>query len=146
MTYEPRRVSRPFIGRWLVVSFELLRRCPARFGALIGLLTLVDDVGVQLARAYSFERRVIDTFGILDLAFVWTLVTAVARGADDRNQTRGAMHQMIQRKSLTGALGVGIVLASFSWMIYSVIYHLGAFLGWEPPRPLLDHPGQLLAS
>jgi hypothetical protein len=142
-TLEPREVNKPFAQRWLRDSLLLLLRSPVRFVILIGLLGWLDTLAVNLTNGVVVEKVWVDRLGTLMLPFLWVLVSAVARGADDNQHTWQALAQLRRRSVWIGALVTGVSLAALNWTIYSVIHGVGV-----PPNPptYLQHQGQFLGS
>jgi hypothetical protein len=78
-TLEPRRVDKPFLRRWLRMSFGLFVRSPLRFCLVIALLGWLDASAVNLAEGYAVQKIWVDRLGMLILPVLWILISAVAR-------------------------------------------------------------------
>jgi hypothetical protein len=110
---DPREVEKPFHWRWLRTAFQLLLRAPLRFGALIALLAYGDTAATRYLHDSSIPQIGLDRLGLLFLPLLWTLVSAIARGADDPRQTGSALlgllrHYVWYRALLPGAVMVGV--------------------------------------
>jgi hypothetical protein len=90
-TFEPRKVERPFIGRWLGTSLRLLIRSPLHFGSVIVFLVCIDNALAQLATNYRIGAIWAHAAGSLLLGLVWIFVAALARGADAASRTWSAL-------------------------------------------------------
>ncbi len=145
-TLEPREVEKPFAQRWLRATLALLLRSPIRFGLLIALLGWVDISAVNFAAGHVVEKIWVDRLGIVTLPFIWVLVSAVARGADDNRQTWHALAQLRRRPVWVASLVAGTSLAVLNWIIYSLLHGLHAALGLHESKPYLLHQGQFLDS
>jgi hypothetical protein len=122
-----------------------LLRSPIRFGILIALLGCLDTTVVNLAQGYVVERTWADRLGTLALPFLWVLVSAVARGADDRRATMHALGQLRRLPVWVGALGAGTILATVNGIIAFALQGVRARLGLHPPA-YLQSQGQFLDS
>jgi hypothetical protein len=50
-TLEPRKVEKPFLGRWVITTLALLVRSPVSFGAAVALLAISDLLGTDIVPA-----------------------------------------------------------------------------------------------
>ncbi len=75
----------------------LFLRSPIRFGILIALLGSLDTTAVHLAQGYVVEKIWVDRLGTLALPLLWVLVSALARGADDRRVSMEALSNFAVR-------------------------------------------------
>lgn len=74
-TREPRKVEKPFLGRWVVTALSLLVRSPASFGAVVVLLAIA-----ELLCTYIVPVPLIDTgstlvVGALLLPAFWIVLS-----------------------------------------------------------------------
>jgi hypothetical protein len=145
-TLEPRRVDKPFLRRWLRMSFALFLRSPVRFSLVIALLGWLDTSAVNLAAGYAVQKIWVDRLGMLVLPALWLLISAVARGADDSSQTWRALAALTRKQVWAGALVPGISLAAWHWIICGFVLDLDPSLTVHAPGSYLQHPGQFLDS
>jgi hypothetical protein len=144
-TLEPREVDRPFAQRWLRATFALFLRSPFRFGVLIALLGCLDTSAVNFANGYIVQKVWVDRLGIVALPFLWVLVSAVARGADDNSLTWQTLLHLGRRSVWIGAFSVGVGMAALSWFFHSLFHGFGTVAAQNPPA-YLQHQGDFLAS
>jgi hypothetical protein len=146
-TLEPREVDKPFVRRWLGATLALFLRSPIRFGILIASLGGLDTTAVHIAQGYVVEKIWVDRLGTLALPLLWVLVSAVARGADDRRLSMEALCQLRRRTVWIGALAAGSIIASlegiFGFAFQGI--HTG-LLGLPRSQPYLQNQGQFLDS
>jgi hypothetical protein len=145
-TLEPREVEKPFLLRWLRMTFELFVRSPLRFGAVIALLGVLDHAAVALAQASGIQRAWTDRLGTVVLPFLWILTSALARGADDPHQSSAAVAALGRKRVWLSALRAGATLAVFLWIAFWALRGLGELSSRHGPQGYLQHPGELLAS
>jgi hypothetical protein len=145
-TLEPRQVEKPFVKRWLRMTWQLFVRSPIRFGILIALFGWVDYSAVKVADGLVFPRIWVSRCGMLLLPLLWVVVGAVAKGADDSRQSWAALHELTHVRLWKKALIPGAVLIAWSVAVYIV---LEAFFG-TPASPQvrapLHEPGRLLQT
>jgi hypothetical protein len=143
---EPREVDKPYLGRWLRDTLVLFVRSPLRFGLLIAALGLLDTSAVRATEGLVIEQEWVQRLGMILLPAVWTVVSAVARGADDASQTWGAIRALARGKVWSGPLMIGAKIVGLTWI---VSWSLGGLLRLMiPARPALylHHSGELLES
>jgi hypothetical protein len=143
---EPRQVEKPFVKRWLRMTWQLFVRSPIRFGILIALFGWVDYSAVKVAAGLVFPRIWVTWSGMLLLPLLWVVVGAVAKGADDSGQTWTALRELTQIRLWKKALLPGLVLIAWS---VAVLIILEAFFGSpaSPPAQASVHqPGMLLQT
>jgi hypothetical protein len=138
-TLEPRRVERPFLWRWLGGSLQLLLRSPLRFGMLIALLAFIDTSAAKLLQGLAVPEAVYDWMGLACLPGVWTLVSALARGAENRGQTWPVLLDFVRSLAWVRALFAGI-------LFLSLVAALASLLKKVPLGVLDVLPGKLLGS
>lgn len=143
---EPREVEKPYLRRWLRDTLDLFVRSPLRFGLLIAALGSLDASAVNVTEGLVIDREWIQRFGMVLLPLVWTVVSAVARGADDASQTWAAIRSLARRRVWSGPLTIGAAIAGLnlivSWSVGGLAQHM------VPARPdlYLHHSGELLKS
>src|SRR5262245_15691456 len=110
---EPRTVDKPFVRRWLLTTLALMGRAPLRFGLLILALGLLDSAVEALLAGYSVSERWANLLGMLTLPFIWLLVAAVARGADNPLEAREALVRAFRAEAMKhgAAFGIAYVVA-----------------------------------
>src|SRR5690349_18897670 len=138
---EPRVVDRPFVGRWLRASLQLLIRSPVRFAGMIALLGLLDHAAVSTAQGLRIPLEWVNRLGLLTLPLLWVLVCALARGADDAALGREAMTELRRWRVWSGSLAVGIRIVILLIIVYWV---LGT--PYAGPRYGLRNPGDFIQS
>ena len=146
LALDPREVDRPFLRRWLRMTFELFMRSPVRFGIVIAVLGWLDTSALTLARGYVVQKVWIDRIGMFFLPVLWTFVSALARGADDASRTWEALAGLRRKRVWGGALATGATLATVNWIIVWALHGVSELLTAPKPRPYLQHPGQFLDS
>lgn len=143
---EPHVVDKPYLRRWLRATLELLVRSPVRFGMLIAVLGSLDTSAVKITEGLVIEQLWVDRFGMVLLPVVWTVVAAVARGADDASQTWTAIGSLARGRVWSGALRPGVLIAVLNWVVSWSLGGLVQLLMPARPAPYLRHSGELLAS
>jgi hypothetical protein len=118
---EPRVVEKPYRKRWLRMTLQLLARAPLRFGAAIALLALLDATAVKWLRGMVILRLWMQWLGMLSLPFAWALVSAIARGADDRSQTWQAFGGFRRLRLWGGIFVAGAYIAALNWVADSLL-------------------------
>jgi len=146
MTLEPRKVDKPFLRRWLRMTFELFLRSPVRFSIVIALLGCLDTSVVSLAQGYSIQKIWIDRLGMFVLPVLWIVVGAVTRGADDPSQTWRALTGLSRKRIWIDVLATGANLAAWNCVIAWALRCLGQPLSPAGPGSYLQHSGQFLDS
>lgn len=142
---EPREVERPFIGRWLRMTVELIVRSPFRFGIMIAFLTSLDNGVVTLAKGVSVEKFWIDRIGDMLLPTLWVLTSALARGADDTSSTWVAFAPFRHKRVWLASIGSAALIVSLDILLAWALHGAGNF-GPFRPVPYLQHPGDLTES
>lgn len=140
-TLEPRVVDKPFVGRWLRASLQLFIRSPVRFAATIALLGIVDNATVSMAQGLDIPRVWVNRTGLLTLPFLWVLVSALARGADDAALGREALAELRRWRVWSGALAIGVRIVILFILVYWV---LGT--PYAKPQYGLRNPGDFIES
>jgi hypothetical protein len=143
-TFEPRKVERPFIGRWLGTSLRLLIRSPLHFGSAIVFLVCIDNAVAQLATTYRIGAIWAHAVGSLLLGLVWVFIAALARGADDPSRIGSALRHVVQPKVWIGASASAAVIVCmqmvFLWTLAGAIRTHGHMFS-----ETLEQPGDLVA-
>jgi hypothetical protein len=143
---EPHEVDKPYLRRWLWETLGLFVRSPLRFGLLVAVLGWLDTSAVNVTEGLVIDRLWADRFGMVLLPVVWTVVSAIARGADDASQTWAAIRSLARRRVWSGALTTGAVIAVLNWIVF---WSLGGLIRLVIPArttPYLHHPGELIES
>ena len=138
-TLEPREVEKPFHWRWLKGALQLMLRCPLRFGALIAVLAFIDTTAEKYLQNSALPQKWVDWLGLACLPPLWTLVSAMAKGADDPSQTWPALRDFARNLAWFRALRAGI----FSVCLILLAWFL---LKWQWNEAFDALPGQLLSS
>jgi hypothetical protein len=118
---EPRVVEKPYRKRWLRMALQLLARTPLRFGIAVALLALLDATAVKWLQGLVVLRLWIQWLGMLSLPFVWALISAIARGADDRRHTWQAFDGFRRPGLWGGILVAGAYIAALNWVVDSLL-------------------------
>lgn len=118
---EPRVVERPYRNRWLRAALRLFVRSPVRFGACIAALAWLDTA------LTGSTQSLLQWLSLLMLPLVWAVVSALARGADDRAQTLSAFAGFLRIRLWLYILTTGALLVAAVW----APVHLGHSL-WTP--------------
>jgi hypothetical protein len=143
--FEPREVDRPFLQRWLRLTLQLFVRSPLRFGILIAFLGWLDTSALKVADGYVVSKIWADRTGTLLLPVLWTIVSAVARGADDTHRTWEAMSGLRRGQVWIGALRTGATIVLMQWTVTLMFGGLG-LPNTRIPAAYLQHPGQFIES
>ncbi len=109
------------------------------------MLGCLDTTALNLAQGYVVEKSWADRLGTLALPFLWVLVSAVARGADDRRLSMHALSQLRRKPVWVGALGAGIILATVNGIIAFALQGVRTGLGLHSSA-YLQSQGQFLDS
>ena len=128
------------------MTFTLFLRSPIRFGTLLALLGVLDTTAVNLAKGFVVEKIWIDRLGTMALPLLWVVVSAVARGADDKRMTRQALKQLGRRSVWAGALAAGAILVTLNSMIAFALHGVRTSLGPHQSAAYLQTQGQFIAS
>ena len=138
-TLDPREVEKPFHWRWLKGALLLMLRSPLRFGALIAVLAFIDTSAVKHLQSSALPQVWFDWLGLACLPVLWTLVSALARGADDSSQTWPALRDFARNLAWYRALLAGILTISLISLLSFVLKK--EFRGIFAPLP-----GEVLRS
>lgn len=125
------------------MSWQLLARSPIRFGLLIALLGWVDTSAVNLAYGHVIPRLWVSRLGMLLLPTLFALISAAARGADDRRQTWTMLRSFLCWQFWFKAIVAGAALVAFEWAT-----HHALLLFSDPAQKTVysDESGALLTS
>src|ERR1700733_2242542 len=141
---EPREVAKPFAKRWLRTTLQLFVRSPIRFSILVALLGWLDASTVKITDGFVIPKIWIQRAGMLLLPLLFTVISAVARGADDTAQTWKTFYVFGRVRIWVGALGAGAALVAFQIV---VVYIMEAFLGSFGDYQKYSHsPGDVVTS
>jgi hypothetical protein len=143
---EPRQVEKPFVKRWLRMTWQLFLRSPIRFGILIALFGWVDYSAVKVADGLVFPRIWVTRSGMLLLPLLWVVVGAVAKGADDSGQTWTALRELTQVRLWKKALIPGLVLIAWSVAIFIIFEAFFGSPASPPAQASVHEPGMLLQT
>jgi hypothetical protein len=148
---EPREVERPFIGRWMRTSLELIVRSPVQFGLIVVLLMCLDNGVVELASGYRIEKLWANALGSLLLGFIWVFIAALARGADETSRTWSALAQFIRPRVWVGAVASAAVAVCFELMVRWLLNGVTGLdsitsLRHGKPTSFLQHPGDVVSA
>jgi hypothetical protein len=117
-TLEPRKVEKPFLGRWVLTTLALLVRSPVSFGAAIALVATADLLGTEMVPAPLLEAGWTLVVGSLLLPFFWVVLSLLSRRSD-RNLARSELLQHAASRSVWGGgLLPGCLLASVGWLLH----------------------------
>lgn len=136
---EPREVERPFHSRWLKGALQLMLHSPLRFGALIAVLACIDATAGRHLQDSAWPQKWFDWLGLMCLPALWTLVSAMARGADDRSQTWPALRDFARNLAWYRALRAGIFCVGLILLMWFL-------LKWQWNEVFNPLPGNLLSS
>lgn len=114
---EPRRVERPFLGRWARATLALLARSPATFGAAVALLAILELFYIDVVRDHLGEAGLTPVAGALLLPVFWIAMGLLSRRAD-----RGLDRSGLREFALSGhlwacALVPGCLLAGVNGLL-----------------------------
>ena len=138
-TLEPRQVERPFHWRWLRGALQLMLQSPLRFGALIALLAFIDTSAAKHLQGLSVPQVLFEWTGLACLPLLWTLVSALARGAESRSQTWPILLDFGRSLAWCRSLFAGILCVSVVAALLSLMKRV--------PDGVVDAlPGKLLSS
>lgn len=76
---EPRKVEKPFLGRWAITALVLLARSPASFGAAIALLAIADLLGTEVVPERLIDAGWTIVLGSLLLPCFWIVLGLLSR-------------------------------------------------------------------
>lgn len=131
---EPRTVEKPFIRRWLCLTFALLVRAPLRFGLAIAVLAALDAVAIRICAGVTSDRAMTGRVAIVFLPILWVAICALTRGADDPGRSGEALRGLLSRKlwiaTLTGSFLLLWITLLVSWSMHDIPELLGL-----PPAP-----------
>lgn len=148
---EPREVERPFIGRWMRTTLELIVRSPLQFGLVVVLLICLDNAVVEFASGYRVEKLWANALGSLLLGFIWVFIAALARGADEASRTWSALAQFIRPRVWMGAVASAAAAVCFElivrWLLNGAT-GLDRITGLHhgTPTSFLQHPGDFVSA
>ncbi len=142
---EPRQVDRPFVGRWVWATTELILRCPLRFGAVVAALVGTDNAIIHLATGWRVERFWVDRLGDLMLAALWTLVSALARDADTPGVARETLWVFTRARTWVAATGSALIIIGID-MVLRPLLHSAFPEHSAAAADYLHHAGDLVES
>lgn len=123
------------------MALQLLARAPMRFGVAIALLALLDATAVKWLQGILVLKIWMEWLGMLALPFVWALVSAVARGADDQRHTWRAFDGFLRLRLWAGIFVAGACVAAMNWIAAALLLTKGA-----ASVHYANRSGQLLAT
>ena len=148
---EPRQVERPFIGRWMRSSLQLIVRSPVQFGLVVVLLICLDNAVVKLAGGYRVPKLWANGFGSLLLGFTWVFIAALARGADESSRTWSALAQFVRPRVWLGAVASAAAAFCFELVVawlFNGVTGLDGMTGLRHGKPVsfVQHPGDVVGA
>ena len=138
-TLEPRQVERPLHWRWLGGALRLMLQSPWRFGILIALLACIDTSAAKHLQGLAVPQILFEWAGLACLPLVWTLVSALARGAENGGQTSTVLLDFVRNLTWCRSLFAGVLLLS-------LIAALKSLANTVPHKVIDPLPGELLSS
>lgn len=117
-TLEPRRVERPYLGRWVITAFALLLRFPVGFGAAIALIAIVDLLSTDVIPVRFIDAGWTLVLGTLLLPVFWIVLSLLSRQSDRALRRSELLQLSVSRSVWGGGLLPGCLLASGSWLVH----------------------------
>lgn len=117
-TLEPRKVEKPFLGRWLMTALALLVRSPASFGAAVALLAISGLLGTEIVPARLIDAGWTLVVGSLLLPLFWVVLSLLSRRSDRAFGRSELQQHAASRSAWGGGLLPGCVLASAGWLLH----------------------------
>lgn len=117
-TLEPRKVEKPFLGRWVFTTLALLVRSPVSFGAAVAVVAIASLLDAEVVPASLIEAGWTLAAGSLLLPLLWVVSSLLARRSD-RDFRRSELLQHAASSSVRGGgLLPGCLLASMGWLLH----------------------------
>ncbi len=117
-TLEPRKVEKPFLGRWVMTALALLVRSPASFGAAVALLAISGLLGTEIVPARLIDAGWTLVVGSLLLPVIWVVLSLLSRRSDRALGRSELLQHAASRTAWGGGLLPGCVLASAGWLLH----------------------------
>lgn len=117
-TLEPRRVEKPFLGRWIRATFALLAKSPATFGAAVALLSILDLFYIDVVPARLIEASLTLLVGALLLPVFWIVMSLVSRQADRALDRSEVPRLAVSRHVWVSGLLPGCLLAAVNCLLH----------------------------
>jgi hypothetical protein len=117
-TLEPRKVEKPFLGRWALTTLALLVRSPASFGAAVALLAIANLLGTEAVPAPLSGAGWTLVVGSLLLPFFWVILSLLSRRSDRDFGGSELLQHAASRSVWGGGLLPGCLLASMDWLLH----------------------------
>lgn len=121
-TLEPRKVERPFLGRWVVTALALLLRSPVSFGAAVALLAIFSLLGTGMVPARLIDAGWTLVAGSLLLPLFWVVLSLLARRSDRAVGRSELLQHASSRSVWGGGLLPGCLLASAGWLLHWTLW------------------------
>lgn len=115
-TFEPRRVDKPFLGRWIRTTFALLASSPLTFGAVVAVLAILDLIYADVVLQRLVKADLTLVVGALLLPVLWILLSLLSRQADQALGPSELLRLAVSR-GVWGFLP-GCLLAAVSWLLH----------------------------
>ncbi len=112
-TLEPRKVEKPFLGRWVMTALALLVRSPVSFGAAVALLAISGLLSADIVPA----RLTIVASSLL-LPPYWVVLSLLSRRSDRAFGRAELLQHAASRSAWGGGLLPGCLLASVGWLLH----------------------------
>lgn len=117
-TLEPRKVEKPFLGRWVMTALALLVRAPGSFGAAVALVAISSLLGTGIVPARLIDAGWTLVVASLLLPLLWVLLSLLSRRSDRAFGGSELLQHAASRSSWGGGLLPGCVLASVGWLLH----------------------------
>lgn len=117
-TLEPRKVEKPFLGRWVMAAFALIVRSPVCFGAAVALLAISGLLSTEIVPARLIDAGWTLVIGSLLLPFFWVVLSLLSRRSDRAFGRAELLQHAASRSAWGGGLLPGSLLASVGWLLH----------------------------
>lgn len=117
-TLEPRKVEKPFLGRWAITALALLARSPVSFGAAVAAVAIAALLGTEVVPAPLIEAGWTLVAGSLLLPLFWVVSSLLARRSDRDFRRSELLQHAASRSVWGGGLLPGCLLASMGLLFH----------------------------
>jgi hypothetical protein len=131
-TLEPRRVEKPFLGRWVMTALALLVRSPVSFGAAVALLAISGLLSTDIVPARLIDAGWTIVAGSLLLPLFWVVLSLLSRRSDRAFGRSELLQHAASGSAWGGGLLPGCLLASVGSLLHwalSASPFLAEFIG-----------------
>ena len=117
-TLEPRRVEKPFIGRWVRATLALLAHSPVTFGATVAALAILDLFYRDVVPEHFVKAGLTLIAGALLLPPFWIVMSVLSRHSDRAFDRSELLQLSASARLWGGGLLPGCLLATVNCLLH----------------------------